>query len=113
VEVTPLRKPNTGFFDKVYSIVSKIPEGSVMTYGMIAIMLGNPSASRIVGYAMSSAPPELNLPCHRVVNREGKMAAGDIFGGEKKQRLVLKTEGIIFKENGCIDMEKYLLNWMD
>lgn len=106
-------KPSKGFFDEVYRIVSKIPEGSVMTYGMIAIMLGNPYASRIVGYAMHSAPPELNLPSHRVVNKEGRMAPMDIFGGEENQRQMLEKEGITFKENGCIDMEKHLLNWTE
>jgi methylated-DNA-protein-cysteine methyltransferase-like protein len=108
-----MRKSNTGFFEEVYRIVSKIPEGSVMTYGMIAAMLGNPSASRIVGYAMNSAPIELNLPCHRVVNKEGRMAPRDIFGGEAKQRQMLEMEGVTFKENGCIDMEKHLIRWTE
>jgi len=108
-----MRKSNKGYFEEVYRIVSKIPEGSIMTYGMIATMLGNPSASRIVGYAMNSAPMELNLPCHRVVNKEGRMAPGNIFGGEEKQREMLAKEGIIFKDNGCIDMHLYLLNWIE
>jgi methylated-DNA-protein-cysteine methyltransferase-like protein len=106
-----MRKPSKGFFEEVYRIVRDIPEGSVMTYGMIALMLGNPAASRIVGYAMSSAPMELHLPCHRVVNKEGSMAPGDIFGGALKQRQMLEMEGVTFKENGCIDMEKHLLRW--
>lgn len=108
-----MRKPSKGFFEEVYRIVGTIPEGSIMTYGMIAIMLGNPYAARIVGYAMNSAPQELNLPCHRVVNKEGKMSPGDIFGGEDKQRQMLEKEGIIFKENGCINMEMHLLNWSE
>lgn len=108
-----MRKPNKGFFEEVYHIVNKIPEGSVMTYGMIAVMLGNPRASRIVGYAMSSVSPELNLPCHRVVNKKGSMSPGDIFGGEEKQRQMLEQEGITFMDNGCIDMELYLPNWSD
>ena len=110
--MTGLGTRNKGFFEEVYKIVSRIPEGSVMTYGMIADMLGNPRASRIVGYAMNSAPPELNLPCHRVVNKEGRMSPGDIFGGEDKQRRMLEKEGVTFNDNGCIDMEKHRLHWM-
>lgn len=106
-----MRPPNKGFFEQVYHIVSQIPEGSIMTYGMIAIMLGNPSASRAVGYAMNSAPPELNLPCHRVVNKEGQMAPGDIFGGADKQRQQLEAEGVTFQDNGCINMNQHLLKW--
>jgi methylated-DNA-protein-cysteine methyltransferase-like protein len=107
-----LESQDKGFFNEVYKIVSRIPEGSVMTYGMIADMLGRPRASRIVGYAMNGAPADQNLPCHRVVNKEGRMCPGDIFGGEDKQRRMLESEGVTFLENGCIDMEKHLLRFM-
>lgn len=98
---------NTKFFIKVYDIVSRIPEGQVATYGQIAFMAGNPHASRIVGYAMSKAPLE-QLPCHRVVNKEGRMAPDQVFGGQDIQRSMLEQEGVTFKQNGCIDMEKHL-----
>ncbi len=104
-------KEDEGFFEKVYKIVADIPEGSVITYGMIARMLGNPRASRVVGYAMNNAPSERNLPCHRVVNKAGEMAPGNIFGGEEKQRRILRGEGITFLENGCIDMKKHQIQW--
>lgn len=96
------------FFQKVYDIVSRIPEGRVATYGQIAFLAGSPYASRVVGYAMSRARPEQNLPCHRVVNRQGSMAPGDAFGGQEVQRAMLEKEGITFLENGCIDMKKHL-----
>lgn len=99
---------NSSFYQKVYEIVSDIPEGRVATYGQIAWMAGKPEAPRAVGYAMSRAPLELGLPCHRVVNREGRMAPGHVFGGEQQQRVLLEQEGVTFKENGCIDMEKHL-----
>jgi methylated-DNA-protein-cysteine methyltransferase-like protein len=100
---------NQGFFGQVYEIVAKVPPGSVITYGMIAQMLGRPRAARLVGYAMNRVPYDLKLPCHRVVNREGTMAPGDIFGGEENQRRLLAEEGVTFLENGCIDMEKHIL----
>lgn len=99
---------STGFFEKVYDIVSRIPEGQVATYGQIALMAGNPYASRIVGYAMHSAPARRNLPCHRVVNKAGKLAPEAVFGGQDKQRALLLKEGITFKADGAIDMEKHL-----
>ncbi|MDF2543085.1 MAG: O-6-methylguanine methyltransferase [Herbinix sp.] len=102
---------NKGFFDEVYRIVAMIPEGSVMTYGMIATILGNPRASRIVGYAMSCAPSVEHLPCHRVVNQKGQMAPGTIFGGEDHQRQLLMKEGVTFQSDGCIDMDKHLIKW--
>ncbi len=100
---------NKGFFEQVYDIVVTIPQGSVITYGTIAQMLGRPGAAKLVGYAMHSAPYDRNLPCHRVVNRNGTMAPGGIFGGEKNQRRILEEEGVTFLENGCIDMELHAI----
>ncbi len=100
-----------GFFEGVYRIVASIPEGSVITYGMIAEMLGSPRSSRIVGYAMHSAPKDRNLPCHRVVNKDGRLSPDAIFGGCGIQQELLEKEGITFLPNGCIDMHKHLLRW--
>jgi methylated-DNA-protein-cysteine methyltransferase-like protein len=103
------RMDEKGFFRQVYDIVATIPPGSVMTYGTIAKILGRPRAARLVGYAMNSVPIDLNLPCHRVVNKNGSMAPGNIFGGEERQRQMLKEEGVTFLENGCIEMEKHAI----
>ncbi|HHV12973.1 MAG TPA: methylated-DNA--[protein]-cysteine S-methyltransferase [Clostridiales bacterium] len=97
---------HSSLYQRIYEIVADIPEGRVATYGQIAWMVGIPNAPRVVGYAMSKAPEGANLPCHRVVNKSGKMAPYYAFGGEGFQRSLLEQEGIIFKENGCIDMEK-------
>lgn len=98
------------FYQKVYKIVSEIPKGKVATYGQIAFLLGEPKSARIVGWAMRAAPENLHLPCHRVVNRFGEMAPDYAFGSQEIQRDLLISEGITFKENGCIDMEKHLWN---
>ena len=92
----------------VYDIVAQIPRGKVATYGQIAALLDNPLAARQVGYAMFHAPDDVSLPCHRVVNRKGEMAPDGIFGGQGVQRVLLASEGVVFKENGCIDMKKCL-----
>jgi methylated-DNA-protein-cysteine methyltransferase related protein len=94
------------FFEKVYSIIIQIPTGKVATYGQIAALLGNPRGARTVGWAMKSAPENMKLPCHRVVNRLGTLAPSGVFGGEEIQRIMLKSEGVSFKEDGTIDMKK-------
>lgn len=96
------------FFQEVYEIVAKIPRGKVATYGQIAALLGNPRSARTVGWAMWEAPPGLGLPCHRVVNRLGAMAPSHVFGGEGIQRAMLEEEGVTFKADGCVDLEKHL-----
>lgn len=96
------------FFKKVYEIVGKIPSGKVATYGQIASMLGSSKSARTVGWAMSSAPENLKLPCHRVVNRVGELANENVFGSRDKQRAMLESEGVTFNEKGFINLEKHL-----
>lgn len=81
-------------FEKVYSIVSKIPRGKVLTYGRISQILSiNP---RVVGFALHANKNPKEVPCHRVVNRNGELAKGYIFGGEGQQQNKLMEEGVSF-----------------
>lgn len=96
------------FFERVYDIVSEIPMGKVASYGQIGTMLGSPRGARTVGWAMQAAPSGRKLPCHRVVNRTGTLAPGDIFGGYEVQRSMLESEGVTFLGDGRIDMKKHL-----
>ena len=98
--------PLTGFFKEVYEIVAEIPPGKVASYGQIAAMLGNPRAARTVGWAMAGGPRHLQLPCHRVVNKAGRLSPDPVFGGYEVQRAELEAEGVIFKRDGRIDMKK-------
>lgn len=91
------------FFNKVYQIVMDIPPGSVATYGMIAFLSGKPQRSRMVGQALHYAPDAHNIPCHRVVNCQGRLTPG---WAEQKQLLL--NEGVQLKENGCVDLKSYL-----
>ena len=94
-------------FEKIYEVVKSIPEGKVATYGQVALLAGNPRWARVVGYALHVNPEPGIIPCHRVVNREGKVAPSFAFGGEGVQRQLLESEGIVFKTDGRIDLEKY------
>lgn len=84
-----------GIFEQVYATVKKIPLGQVTTYGEIAKRLGLKDA-RVVGWALhANADPK--IPCHRVVNKEGKLAKNYAFGGWKHQKEKLLEEGVIFR----------------
>lgn len=95
------------FYDKVYELVKKIPRGKVVSYGQIARAAGNPRASRAVGYALHVNPDTSEIPCHHVVNREGRLAPAFAFGGQDAQRLLLLSEGVDVGEDLCVDMSKY------
>ncbi|MBE6555611.1 MAG: MGMT family protein [Ruminococcaceae bacterium] len=94
-------------FEKIYAVVLKIPKGSVATYGQVAALAGNPRWARVVGYALHQNPAPGIIPCHRVVNRDGKTAKTFAFGGEAVQRRMLEEEGVEFDGDGRIDLERY------
>lgn len=96
-------------FEQVYEIVAKIPRGRVTTYGQIARMIGNPRLSRAVGYALNKSPQ--GIPCHRVVNREGRLAAVFEHDGIHEQRILLEEEGVSFTPDGRVEMEDSM--WPD
>lgn len=94
-------------FEKIYEVVKSIPKGKVATYGQVALLAGNPRWARVVGYALHVNPEPGIIPCHRVVNREGKVAPSFAFGGEGVQRQLLESEDIVFESDGRIDLGKY------
>ena len=85
------------FFEQVWAEVAKIPNGKVATYGQIAMILGTRDARRI-GHALH-ANKDRNIPCHRVVMKDGSMAPGFAFGGPTEQMKILLSEGVKFIEN--------------
>lgn len=91
------------FFGQVYKIVKTIPAGKVMTYGQIAGILGTRDARR-VGHALH-ANRDRNVPCHRVVNKDGRLAPGYAFGGPNEQRNRLLAEGVEFVDENHVKMD--------
>ena len=97
----------TPFKKKVYEIVNLIPHGRVATYGQIAMLIGNPHASRAVGNALHVNPDPARTPCFRVVNGEGALSGAFAFGGRDAQEKMLEKDGIRVHD-GRVDLEKYL-----
>lgn len=97
-----------GFFAKVYEVVRKIPCGKVATYGQIARLVGKPLAARQVGWALHVNPEPYVTPCHRVVNREGKLSGAFAFGGLDAQRFLLENENVEFLDDETVNLAKHL-----
>mgnify|MGYP003950412403 CR=1 FL=1 len=95
-------------FEPVYTLVSNIPKGKVTTYGDIAKKLH--MSPRVVGYALHKNPYEGEIPCHRVVNREGRIAPNFAFGGLGIQKKLLEAEGVNFKDDKHVDLAKYFVS---
>jgi methylated-DNA-[protein]-cysteine S-methyltransferase len=55
------------FYQRVYDITRAIPPGRTLTYGEVALQLGEPGAARAVGQALGHNPFAPIVPCHRVL----------------------------------------------
>lgn len=96
-----------GFFERVYEYLKTVPKGKVVTYGQVAFALGMPRASRAVGYALHVNPQPGIIPCHRVVNRFGRLAPAFAFGGIGVQRALLEEEGVEVDGENAVNLEIY------
>jgi len=79
-------------FDRIYQEVAKIPKGNTATYGEIALLTG--TTPRVVGYALHANKDPKNIPCHRVIFKDGFLAKGYVFGGAGEQKRKLVAEGV-------------------
>lgn len=95
-------------FNDIYDVVRLIPNGRVTSYGAIAKYLGSGGA-RMVGWAMNASHGELDVPAHRVVNRNGVLTGKHHFGGNRMQEL-LESEGIKVKKDQVADFKKLFWN---
>jgi methylated-DNA-protein-cysteine methyltransferase related protein len=102
-----LEKP---FCDAVLSIIDKIPQGRVTTYGNVALMAGYPRRARHVGHLLRGISEDTaqSLPWHRVVNASGQLSTYKVGTGDL-QRVLLEAEGVVFSQSGKLDLKK--LEW--
>ncbi len=99
------------FYEHVYQLVAQIPEGRVMTYGQIAVLLGRPTAARAVGYALRQLPPDRKIPWQRVINSQGRISPRGMtkpLHEPTVQQILLEQEGVEFDAQGKTDLEHYL-----
>lgn len=89
----PLRAEGTEFRKKAWKALLDIPYGATISYGQLAVNVGNPKAVRAVGQANHHNPIPILIPCHRVVGSNGSLTG---YGGGmvlKRQLLDLEQEG--------------------
>lgn len=93
-------------FKAFYAVVKSIPKGKVASYGTVARLAGFPRCSRQVGFALHQNPDPENIPCHRVVFKDGRLSRAFAFGGENRQRKLLEDEGVEFIGER-VDMKRF------
>ena len=97
----------TDFERRVWSAMSEIPYGKVVTYGQLAAKIGQPTACRAVANAVGKIPFLILLPAHRVVASQG---LGGFSAGLEAKTKLLTLEGIEISESSAFS-EKYLFTF--
>ena len=104
----------SGFNEKCYELLKKVPEGRVTTYKKLALAL-NTKAYQAVGSAMKNNPHAPQVPCHRVVSSNGSIGgfAGQTSGKKIQEKiLLLKKEGIEFNKNKIKNFDEVLFSFL-
>ncbi len=92
------------FQRRVLEIVWAIPSGHVLTYGQVAVLADTPRGARQVGRVLYFYGR--CVPWQRVINHYGGLSTYKVGTGEL-QRVLLEEEGIAFRPDGTVDLNRY------
>ncbi|UXB12163.1 methylated-DNA--[protein]-cysteine S-methyltransferase [Aeromonas dhakensis] len=81
-----LHVSGTNFQISVWRALLQIPPAKVVSYAQVASAVGNPKAARAVGLAVGANPIAFVIPCHRVIQQNGKLG-GYHWGETRKQAI--------------------------
>lgn len=88
-----VRLVGSEFQMRVWQALLDVPSGKVVSYAMLASMIGQPRAVRAVGTAVGQNPVSWVVPCHRVTRTNG--AIGNYHWGEALKRALLSRESAV------------------
>lgn len=86
----PLCWQGTPFQEKVWKALLEIPYGETRSYADLASKIGRPTAYRAAAQANGANRFLLIVPCHRVINSDGKL--GGYSSGLERKRWLLAHE---------------------
>ena len=84
--------------ERIWQVVSSIPQGKVATYGQVSRLAGLPGCARYVGYTMKTLPRGSKIPWFRVVNSKGQLSFPKHSVQYRAQQEKLEAEGLVFSE---------------
>ena len=95
----PLKIHGSPFQKSVWKWLTKIPYGDTRSYGDVARGIGRPSAARAVAQAVAHNPISIIVPCHRIIDSNGRLVG---YGeGLALKTHLLRLEGLTI-ENGRV-----------
>lgn len=102
-------RDEASFRERAYELVLRIPRGQVMTYGLVARVLGAGYDARAIGNIMYATPKDdRHIPWHRVINSQGGCSTAGVTTPPDLQQRLLESEGVVFNDKGRCKVEAYL-----
>ncbi len=96
------------FRERAYQLVLRIPRGRLMSYGLVARVLGTGYDPRAIGNIMYATPDDgRSIPWHRVINSQGACSTAGLTTPPDLQQRLLEAEGLVFTDKGRCDLKKY------
>jgi AraC family transcriptional regulator of adaptative response/methylated-DNA-[protein]-cysteine methyltransferase len=95
----PLVHPGSAFQRAVWDRLRQIPYGATVSYEALARDVGAPGAQRAVGRANGQNRVSIVIPCHRVVNKSGRL--GGYGAGLWRKEWLLDLERRAATGSGC------------
>jgi len=99
--------PDSDIDQRIWQVISLIPEGKVATYGDVAAQAGLPRGARRVGAALRKLPRGSRIPWHRVINAGGCISLPPGSEGYRKQQSRLRAENVDCSDSGRISLARY------
>ncbi|HUS23810.1 MAG TPA: MGMT family protein [Candidatus Binatia bacterium] len=93
-------------YARIWAAVTTIPPGRIASFAQVAAAAGFPRQPRLAGYALHRLPAGSDVPWHRVVNAQGRIAFPAASAAYREQRQRLESEGVAFVA-GRVDWRRY------
>ncbi|MDR1987090.1 MAG: MGMT family protein [Treponema sp.] len=99
-------KPYTAETFRIIKAIQAVPAGRVSSYRDIAGVAGLPHGARQVARILHTLSRSQNLPWHRIIKANGRIALRPGEGQELQIQL-LRSEGVAVTDEGTVDMDRY------
>ncbi|MBU1108572.1 MAG: methylated-DNA--[protein]-cysteine S-methyltransferase [Candidatus Riflebacteria bacterium] len=99
----------TPFCRLVYEHLRQVSAGSTVSYKALAEACDRPAAARAIGLAAGKNPIPLLIPCHRVVNADGRLGGFSAGGGISLKAQMLRLEDIDVEDKPVFRIKSPLL----
>ena len=94
-------------WERIYTVVRRIPRGKVATYGQVAAVAGLKGHARQAGYALNALPDGTTVPWQRVINAQGRVSPRANPDYVIIQLKLLEAEGIEIGPGDRISLARF------